>query len=268
MHTYSIYTEQRSGIVAHRPARAQALYRFIGSGGGRGDEWFITDRVSFPPELYATQGGMALPAAASGLWGGGGAVMPEKLALLPDLYLVCSHATSFPRPPDTSVPSAAAAAELRRRMRAAKGLPADALLLGALNKYYKVTPEVFGVWCGLLRRVPAARLVLVRYRHYREAEAHLTEEAGRRGVAASRLVFVPEGSHKHFLEIGASVCVYARTHACMHAPMNVCLSRCLRQAPAWTSFLIRGPRSPMATQRSRTCSGRRCCAKSTYRVLS
>ena len=194
--------------------------------------------------------------------------MPEKLALLPDLYLVCSHATSFPRPPDTSVPSAAAAAELRRRMRAAKGLPADALLLGALNKYYKVTPEVFGVWCGLLRRVPAARLVLVRYRHYREAEAHLTEEAGRRGVAASRLVFVPEGSHKHFLEIGASVCVYARMHACMHAPMNVCLSRCLRQAPAWISFLIRGPRSPTATQRSRTCSGRRCCAKSTYRVLS
>ena len=72
MHTYSIYTEQRSGIVAHRPARAQALYRFIGSGGGRGDEWFITDRVSFPPELYATQGGWRCPRRRRGCGEGAG----------------------------------------------------------------------------------------------------------------------------------------------------------------------------------------------------
>jgi hypothetical protein len=36
--------------VAHRPARVQALYRFIGPGGGRGDDLFITDAVSLPPE--------------------------------------------------------------------------------------------------------------------------------------------------------------------------------------------------------------------------
>jgi len=44
------YPEQRAGIVAHRPARVQALYRFIGPGGGRGDDLFITDAVSLPPE--------------------------------------------------------------------------------------------------------------------------------------------------------------------------------------------------------------------------
>jgi hypothetical protein len=41
------------------------------------------------------------------------------------------------------------------------GLPADALLLGALNKFYKFTPGIFDVWCALLRRFPHAFLVLV-----------------------------------------------------------------------------------------------------------
>jgi hypothetical protein len=41
------------------------------------------------------------------------------------------------------------------------GLPADAVLLGALNKFYKFTPSIFDVWCALLRRFPHAFLVLV-----------------------------------------------------------------------------------------------------------
>jgi len=76
------------------------------------------------------------------------------------------------------------------------------------------------VWCALLQRFPQAYLVLfsffllhswkinlalrslkknqvmIRYRHYMEAETHLKMEAQKRGVSAQRLLFVKEGSHK------------------------------------------------------------------------
>ena len=58
--------------------------------------------------------------------------------------------------------------------------------------------------------------VLIRYRHYLEAEVHLKMEAQRHGVPAERLLFLQEGSHK------VSVCVYeTHTHT---LSLSLCLS--------------------------------------------
>jgi predicted O-linked N-acetylglucosamine transferase (SPINDLY family) len=63
----------------------------------------------------------------------------------------------------------------------------------------------------VLRRFPDAYLVLIKYEHYREAEAHLRAAAAARGIAPRRLLFLPEGSHRRFLQIGGSLDLFLDT---------------------------------------------------------
>eukprot|EP00282_Hemiselmis_andersenii_P046926 CAMPEP_0172086582 /NCGR_PEP_ID=MMETSP1043-20130122/22210_1 /TAXON_ID=464988 /ORGANISM="Hemiselmis andersenii, Strain CCMP441" /LENGTH=267 /DNA_ID=CAMNT_0012748695 /DNA_START=52 /DNA_END=852 /DNA_ORIENTATION=+ len=160
----------------------QVLYRFIGSGGGRGDDLYVSDATSLPPELSDH--------------------VDEKLLYLQPLYLACSHSSSFPgvsHPPHTTA--------ARREL----GLDPEGLYLGALNKFYKVTPTLFDAWCSILSSVPQSRLIFVDYNHYPEAKVHLMREAESRGVARSRLVFVPEGSHSYFMKLGSALDLFLDT---------------------------------------------------------
>lgn len=190
------YPEQRSGIVAHRPSRVQALYRFIGPGGGRGDDFFVTDSISFPPEtLHATTGERR----------------GDRLVYLQPLYLACSHATSFPHPANVE-PGCQDRAGPRTALAQRLGVAGeDRPLLGALNKFYKFTPGLFDAYCHVLKTHPSALLVLVQYRHYREGIATLRREAALRGVSPARVVSVPEGSHAEFMQVGAGSDIFLDT---------------------------------------------------------
>lgn len=104
----------------------------------------------------------------------------EKIAQLPGCYQ-CNDATrQLPIPPS----------------RASQGLPDDAFVLCAFNQLYKISPEVFDVWCRVLQRVPNSVLWLLQT--VDSAVEVLRQEAVKRGVDPSRLHFaklVPNQQH-------------------------------------------------------------------------
>lgn len=71
--------------------------------------------------------------------------------------------------------------------REEEGLPADALVFASFNQGFKLTPEVFDIWCRLLREVPDSVLWMMAVSDV--AAENLKREAGLRGVAPERIVF-------------------------------------------------------------------------------
>jgi predicted O-linked N-acetylglucosamine transferase (SPINDLY family) len=74
--------------------------------------------------------------------------------------------------------------------RAQAGLPEGALVLCGFNQPFKLSPEVFDVWCRLLHQRPDAVLWLLQWNG--TAPAKLREEAAARGIDPQRLVFAPK----------------------------------------------------------------------------
>lgn len=147
-------SRSRLGIFAYRPARLQVTYLgFPGTTGARFMDYLIGDAIVSPlsqADHYS-----------------------EKLALMPQCYQPNDRMRALPAP--TS--------------RAEHGLPPDALVLCGFNQPFKLSPEVFDLWCGLLKELPQAVLWLLRWNQ--ESEAPLREEAARRGIDPARLVFAP-----------------------------------------------------------------------------
>jgi predicted O-linked N-acetylglucosamine transferase (SPINDLY family) len=74
--------------------------------------------------------------------------------------------------------------------RSQAGLPDRGFVFCSFNQSYKLTPEMFSVWCRLLNAVPKSILWLA-LPPTASGEANLRREAANRGVAAERLVFAP-----------------------------------------------------------------------------
>lgn len=72
--------------------------------------------------------------------------------------------------------------------RAAHGLPEQALVLACFNQTYKITPEVFAIWCRLLQARPEAVLWLYSGGNG-VAEANLRAAAASHGIQSTRLYF-------------------------------------------------------------------------------
>ncbi len=73
--------------------------------------------------------------------------------------------------------------------RGEAGLPEGGVVFCSFNNNYKITPEVFGVWMGLLRQVEGSVLWLLEGNAV--APGNLRREAQARGIAPERLVFAP-----------------------------------------------------------------------------
>ena len=69
------------------------------------------------------------------------------------------------------------------------GVPEDALLLCAFHQSYKISEEVFDVWCALLRERPDAWLWLLQWNT--NVQDTLRAAARARGVDPQRLLFAP-----------------------------------------------------------------------------
>lgn len=144
----------RLGIFAYRPAPVQASFLgFPGTTGADYIDYFIGDRIVSPLEHEADYS--------------------EKLALLPRCY----------QPNDRQRPLPA------HCTREQAGLPPGALVLCGFNQPFKLSSEVFDVWCRLLHRLPEAVLWLLQWND--QAPVQLRAQAEARGIAASRLVFAP-----------------------------------------------------------------------------
>ncbi len=148
------YTERtRSEIVALRPAPVQVNFLgYVGTQGGDWIDYVIADETVLPEAEYAN-------------W-------TETPVLMPASYY----------PNDRGRPATPAQAD-----RAAHGLPADAVVFCCFNNPFKISPEIFAVWMGLLRDVAGSVLWL--YEGNEFMAGNLRAAAAAAGVDPGRLYF-------------------------------------------------------------------------------
>jgi predicted O-linked N-acetylglucosamine transferase (SPINDLY family) len=71
--------------------------------------------------------------------------------------------------------------------RSAYGLPENAFVLASFNQTYKITPEMFSLWCAILRELPESVLWLYESNAY--AIENLRQTARSIGLDPARLIF-------------------------------------------------------------------------------
>ncbi len=147
--------DARPEIVALGPAPIQVNWLgFPGTAGMQALDYIVVDPLVVAPEEAASY--------------------EEQLAYMPDSY--------FPLDPRREVAPTPSRGEA--------GLPEDAFVFCCFNNSYKFTPEVFELWCALLKAVPGSLLWL--YADQEAVVAHLRQAAEEKGVDARRLVFAPK----------------------------------------------------------------------------
>ena len=151
----------RLGIFAHRPAPVQVSYLgFPGTTGADYMDYFIGDAIVSPLSHAAHYS--------------------EKLALMPRCYQANDRQRALPQP----------------MTRQEAGLPDNVLVLCGFNQPFKLSPDVFDVWCRLLQQLPHAVLWLLQWND--QAPDQLRQEAAARGIDPARLVFAPRvGARQH-----------------------------------------------------------------------
>lgn len=153
----------RLGIFARRPAAIQIHYLYYpGTSGMPFFDYLIADDLIVPPQLE--------PAYV------------EKILRLPGCY----------QPNDSQRPRA------RDTPRSNWGLPEDALVLANFGQTYKLTPELFDLWCGILRRHPRCLLWLLSGDE--TIRARLRLQAAARGLEPERLIFCEHTDTRQHLD--------------------------------------------------------------------
>lgn len=157
--------DARSGIMALRPAPCQINYLgYPGTMGAPFIDYLIADPFTIPQEHLAHY--------------------TEEVLHLPLCYQPNDRRRARPDAP----------------IRASCGLPNDALVFCCFNQTYKITPEIFDIWCRLLVAVP--RSVLWLYVSTPVAEHNLRQEVTKRGVSPDRLVGArPVGQAEHLARL-------------------------------------------------------------------
>jgi len=151
----------RTELFALRPAPVQVSFMgFAGTLGAHYIEYFLTDTMTSPPRLAQR-------------------MHSESLLYHPHTYFVNDHKqTSIEGP--TNYPGGPLT-------RARYGLPENCFLFIMHNQVYKIDPATFDVWARILKRVPHAKLWLLRFPP--SAESRIREEARMRGLGNQRIIF-------------------------------------------------------------------------------
>ena len=156
------YGQERTGVFARRASPVQVNYLgFPGTMGASYFDYLVADEVVIPPgsrEFYT-----------------------EKIAYLPHSY---------------QANDANRAIAGRAFDRSMAGLPTGAFVFCCFNNNYKITPETFGGWMRILRRVEGSCLWLLE--NNPAAARNLRQAAQERGVDGARLVFanqIPPADH-------------------------------------------------------------------------
>jgi predicted O-linked N-acetylglucosamine transferase (SPINDLY family) len=153
--------DTRTSILALRPAPIQVNYLgYPGTLGSDLCDYIITDAFCTPE--------------------GSAGAYSECLAVLPHSYQPHGRLNAVAPAPG----------------RTEAGLPAQGFVFCCFNQAYKITPDIFDVWCRLLCCVPASVLWLMADR---EAEGNLRSEAWKRGVDGSRLILAKDLPHSQHL---------------------------------------------------------------------
>jgi len=144
--------ETRSGVLAFHAAPLQVAYLgFPGTLGADLADYMLTDRFVTPLDQAE--------------W------FSEKFAYLPDCYQCNDRQREIAAP----------------LTRADCGLPAAGFVYCCFNHAYKITPQIFAIWCRILQAVPHSVLWLLASTPM--TEGNLRREAQARGVDPQRLHF-------------------------------------------------------------------------------
>ena len=147
------FGDGRQGVFAQKPGPIQVNYLgFPGTLGASYMDYVIADEVVIPEASRCHY--------------------TEKTVWLPDSYQVNDRRRTISDKVFT---------------RAALGLPSEGFVFCCFNNAYKITPEIFGVWANILKKVDNSVLWLLRTNP--AAARNLANEAQQRGVNASRLIF-------------------------------------------------------------------------------
>jgi protein O-GlcNAc transferase len=145
----------KSGVLALRPAPVQVNYLgFPGTMGAEFVDYLIADEFIIPLGLKKHY--------------------VEEVVWLPDSYM----------------PRDDGQARLATPARIDHGLPDSGTVFCCFNQLYKITPEIFKIWCRLLSAIPNSVLWLPSGNH--TVKANLCREAENHGIAANRLIFAPK----------------------------------------------------------------------------
>src|SRR5207253_1915717 len=151
----------RNGVLAFRPSPVQVNYLgFPGTLGAPCYDYIIGDPTVTPLEHAPDYS--------------------EKIAQMPVCYQPNDRSrTVGPRP-----------------TRSECGLPESGFVFCSFNSPYKITAEVFDIWCRLLQQVDGSVLWL--YETNPQARRNLTREAQRRGIDPARVIWgeqLPQTEH-------------------------------------------------------------------------
>ena len=143
----------RTGIFAHRAAPVQVNYLgYPGTMGASYIDYLLADPILIPPEHLEHY--------------------TEKVVYLPDSYQVNDSARKISE---------------RIFTRAELNLPEQGFVFCCFNNNYKITPDVFDIWMRLLHAAEGSVLWLLEDNV--AAASNLRDEAAKRGISATRLVF-------------------------------------------------------------------------------
>ena len=146
--------DARTGVLMLHPAPVQVNYLgYPGTLGSGICDYIVTDRFVTPPDSAADYS--------------------ESFAYMPHSYHPHGRRAAAGQPPG----------------RAEVGLPPDSFVFCSFNQPYKITPDMFSLWCRLLALVPGSVLWLL---DSDTAKGNLRNEALRRGVDPRRLIFAPD----------------------------------------------------------------------------
>jgi protein O-GlcNAc transferase len=155
--------DSRLTICAYRPAPIQVHYLgYPGTTGADYIDYLITDRI-------------VTPEAEADLY-------DEKFAYMPHGYQINDCPAELP------------ASRYKRRDF---GVPEKSFVFCCFNRGYKIEPEIFDAWMGMLREVDDSVLWLVRGGE--PGDANLRRAAGQRGVDPDRLIFAEPLRLEHHL---------------------------------------------------------------------
>ena len=147
--------DSRPAIFAQRPAPIQVSYLgFPGTMGAAYIDYIIADPVVVPTDHFN--------------------LYSEKVVQLPHCYQVNDNQRLIA----TSTPS-----------RTALGLPEAGFVFCCFNNNFKITPDLFTIWMGLLAQVEGSVLWL--YQGNPAICHNLRREAAQRGIDPARLIFAP-----------------------------------------------------------------------------
>ena len=168
--------DSRSGLFACRLAPIQINFLgYPGSMGANFMDYIVADPFLIP-ESYKTY-------------------YSEKIIYMPHTYQPQDDGLVI----DNSAPS-----------RFELGLPKDGFVFCAINRSYKIDPQVFKIWMRLLKKKPNSVLWLVMSN--KASKVNLIKQAQKQGVNAERLIFSEKVEHKKYLAQFQQADLFLDTH--------------------------------------------------------